>query len=76
MTLFHYINENIDRIKYEMSIGIITCTLMKHWQIYSRYEYYRRLGNSKTNSVIFVCGDFQVEQRAVYYIIKRMEIEI
>lgn len=49
---------------------------MKHWQIYSRYEYYRRAGHSKTNSVIFVTNDFAVEQRAVYYIIKRMEAEI
>ena len=76
MTLFQYINTNIDRIRHDIKIGIITCTLMKHWQIYSRYEYYRRAGHSKTNSVIFVTNDFAVEQRAVYYIIKRMEAEI
>lgn len=73
MTLFSYINDNIDRIKFDVRIGIISCTIMKHYQIYSRYEYYRRLGNSVCNSVIYCCNDFQVEQRAIYYIIKRME---
>jgi len=76
MTLFCYINQNIDRIKNEVKIGIIPCSIIKHYQIYSRFDYYTRLGNSKTNSVIYVCNDLQIEQRSVYYIIKKMESEI
>ncbi len=76
MTLFEYINGNIDRIRHDIKIGIITCTLLKHWQVYSRYEYYRRLGYTKTNCVFYVCNDFGLEQRWVYYIIKRMESKI
>lgn len=59
-----------------MSIGLISCTLMKHWQIYSRYEYYKRLGNSTQNAVIGCMNDFQIEERSVYYIIKKMEAEV
>lgn len=76
MTLFAYISTNIDRVKHDVKIGLITCTVIKHWQIYSRYEYYKRLGNSTCNAVIYCCNDFDVEQRWVYSIIKRMETEI
>ena len=43
MTLFAYISTNIDRVKHDVKIGLITCTVIKHWQIYSRYEYYKGL---------------------------------
>jgi hypothetical protein len=76
MTLFTYISQNIDRIKVEVKFGIISCTLIKHWLVYSRYEYYRRLKNCKTDAIIYVCNDYQVEERSVYYIIKKMESEI
>jgi hypothetical protein len=76
MTLFTYISHNIDRIKFDMRIGIVSCALMKHWQIYSRYDYYKRLGNSQYNAIIYCCNDFQVAQSWVYLIIKKMEAEI
>lgn len=59
-----------------MRIGLISCTLMKHWQIYSRYDYYKRIGNSTQNAVIGCMNDFQVDERTVYRIIKNMETEI
>ena len=76
MTLFTYISHNIDRIKFDMRIGIVSCALMKHWQIYSRYDYYKRLGNMTQNSVIGCMNDFQVDESTVYRIIKKMEAEI
>jgi len=76
MTLFSYINQNLDRINFDVRIGLISCTIIKHFQIYSRYEYYRRLGNSTTNAVIYCCEDFRTVQSCIYGIIKRMESEI
>ena len=76
MTLFIYISQNIDRIKFDMRIGLISCTVMKHWQVYSRYDYYRRLNNSKPESVYYVSEDFKTTCKNVYEIIKKMEEEI
>jgi len=76
MTLFAYISQNIDRIKFDVRHGIIPCTLLKHWQIYSRYDYYKRLGNCTCDAVIYVCNDFHVAQSWVYTIIKKMEASV
>ena len=74
--LFDYINKEIDRIKYDVKLGIIPCAVLKHYSIYSRYDYYKKLGNSKENAVVFVCNDFQVARSWVFIIIKKMECEI
>lgn len=76
MTMFAYISHNIDRVKYDIKIGLISCTVLKHWQIYSRYEYYRRLKLPSEDAVMGCCSDFAVERSWVYKIIKRMESEI
>jgi type IV secretory pathway component VirB8 len=73
MTMFSYINQNIDRIRYEVKIGLIPCAILKHWQIYSRYDYWKRLNNSTSNSVVLICNEYQVAPSWVYMIIKRME---
>lgn len=76
MTLFEYINKNIVRIKYDIRIGIISCATLKHWQIYSRYDYYRKLGNPVGNAVEYCCDDFNVAASWVFTIIKKMETEL
>lgn len=76
MTLFIYISQNIDRIKYEVKIGLISCNLLVQWQIYSRYEYWKRLNNSTSNAVILICNEFQVTPDWIYKIIKKMEVTI
>jgi hypothetical protein len=76
MTYFCYINDNIDRVKHDIKIGLISCSILKHYQIYSRYDYYKKLNNSTCSSIIYVCNDFQIEQRWAYKIIKKMEAEI
>jgi hypothetical protein len=76
MTLFQYINQNIERIKAEAKIGLVNCHVFYHWRIYSRYDYYRKLGNNVTDSVEFCVDDFKVAASWVFSIIKKMEAEI
>lgn len=76
MTYFQYINANIERIKYEIRIGLIPCALLKHWQIYCKYDYYRKAGNMVGMSVEYCCDDFMVTASWVFKIISKMETEI
>lgn len=76
MTLFQYISNNIDRIKQEIRIGLIPSSILKHWQVYSRYDYYRRLNNPVTIAALFAAGDCQIKERWVFEIIRKMECEI
>jgi hypothetical protein len=76
MTLFTYINQNIDRLKFDMRIGLISCTIMKYWQAYSRYEYLKRLNNPTADIIVYICNDFQVNRDWVYKMIKKMESEV
>ena len=76
MTLFEYINDNIERIKFDVKIGIIPCTLIKHYQIYSMYSIYRCQNMSVNDAVLNVCEAFSVDKSWVFIIIKKMQTEI
>lgn len=76
MILFTYISQNIDRVKYEAKIGLISCNLLTQWTIYSRYDYWKKLNNSTPNAVIFIANEFQVTCDWVYKIIRKMETEV
>jgi hypothetical protein len=76
MTLFTYINNNIVRIKYDIKIGLIPCSILHHWAIYSRYDYYKKLGNSICLAAFFTAEDLKVSEIWVKIIKKRMEQEI
>ena len=76
MNLFGYINKNIERIKFDIRIGIIGCALLKHWQIYAKFDYYRKAGNKVSMSVDYCCDDFCISENSVYKIIKKMEAEL
>ena len=76
MILFAYISHNIDRIKYDVRIGLIPCGILKHWQIYSRYDYYKKIGNENYKSVLFTAEDMGVQENWVYCIIRKMEAEV
>jgi len=76
MTLFAYISQNIERIKFDMWIGLVSIAVMKQWQIYCRYDYYRKLGNSVSKSTKYTGLDFNISDTWVYNIIKKMETEI
>jgi hypothetical protein len=76
MTLFERINENIDRVKKDVCIGLIPCATLKHWQIYARYDSYRKAGHNVSKSALFTSFDFDVSDRHVMNIKKEMETEI
>jgi len=76
MTKFQYINTNIDKIKEEVKIGLLPTSIVNYYVIYSRYDYYRKLGNYVGFSVLYTSDNFGVSERTVYNIIKKMEEEI
>jgi hypothetical protein len=75
MTKFEYINQNIETIKKEIKIGLISPTLLRHWEIYCKFDYYRRT-NSVCMSVFYTSEDLNVEERRIYTIKKLMETQI
>jgi hypothetical protein len=75
MTKFNYINANLCRIKYEYTIGMIPVTILSHYSIYSRYDYYRKLNNYIGISVQNVAEEFKISNILVRKIIKEMETE-
>ena len=76
MNLFTYIGENIDRIRMDVKVGITSYCDIKHWLIYSRYDYYRKTGLSVSKAVMFAGQDHKVSDKWVYDIIKKMEAGI
>ena len=76
MTKFEYIGENYKRIKKDVAIGITSYCVIKHWLIYSRYDYYIKTGETVSNAVMCASSDNRVCENWVYAIIKKMEVEI
>lgn len=76
MNKFQYINTNIDRIKKEVCMGLISTSVLNHYAIYSRYDYYRKLGNYVGVSVLFTSETCNVSERCVFKVVKEMESEI
>jgi hypothetical protein len=73
MNRFQYLNENITRIKSETKLGLISTSILRHYAIYSRYDYYRKLDNNVSLSVILTSENLNICQSAVFKIIKNME---
>lgn len=76
MTKFEYINKNIDLIKYLIKAGIVSTTFLNNWHIYSRYDYYLKLGNSKAVSSIWIEDEFKLSRMGFFRIRKIMEDQI
>jgi hypothetical protein len=76
MTRFTYINQHIETIKFEIKIGLISPTVLRHWEIYCRFDYYRKLGETVGMSVIYTGDDLKVDDRRIYKIKKLMESEL
>jgi hypothetical protein len=76
MNLYQYIDQNIDQIKYEVRIGIIPCSIIKHYQIYRMFTLNRNLGNPIGIAVMITAVDFRVSEPTIYRIIKQMESEL
>jgi hypothetical protein len=76
MTLFSYINENIDHVKTDTRLGLISCSLLNHYSIYSRFDYYKKLGHSIRDAASCAAIDFNVTDNTVFIIKKKMEAEV
>lgn len=76
MTFYQYINANIDRIRSEIRMGLITTSILHHWEIYSRFDYYRRAGNNVRSAVLYTSADLRISNRGVFRIVKRMESNV
>lgn len=79
MTKFEFINNNIltpNGIKDQIKAGIISITVLRHFEIYSRFDYYRKAGNNVSTSIFNVSEDFGVIEGTVYKIKKSMESEL
>jgi hypothetical protein len=76
MTRFQYININLDNIKKEVKMGLISTTVLHHYAIYSRYNYYRKLENYVGMAVLFTSEDCNISEILVRKVIREMEGEI
>lgn len=76
MNRFQYISADSDRFLKEVKMGFISTSVLSHFAIYSRYQYYRKMGHGVKVAVKYTgesmcCGD-----RYVYKVIKNMETDI
>lgn len=76
MILFEYISQNIERIKKEVQYGVISQYIFKYFEIYCRYDYYKKAGYNKMDSCLYTGEDYDLSDEWIYKIIKRMEAEI
>jgi len=76
MTKFEYINQYINPIKKDVKLGFMPCSILRHFAIYSRFEYYKRIGNKRSDAIICTQNDFQISERQICRIIKNMETTI
>lgn len=76
MTVFIYIGQNLERIREEAALGLIKSSVMLHFEIYSRYDYYRKSDYGVSDSALYTADDYKISERWVYKVIKRMEREI
>jgi len=79
MNRFEYINKNIlkpDGIKEQIKLGVLPSSVIRHFEIYSRFDYYKKQGHNVSKSVFYVSEDFKIGEWSVYRIKKTMENEI
>lgn len=76
MNKFTYINQNLPRIKIEIKSGLISTSILRRYAIYSRYDYYRKLGNPNCLAQSLTSENLRICERYVRKIIKNMETEI
>ena len=79
MTKFEYINQNIlnpKGIKYQVKLGILPTSIIRHFELYCRYDYYRKQGFKKYMAVGFTSDDYRLHDNTILRVIKNMEAEI
>lgn len=73
MHLYAYLNANIERIRREVALGIIPCSVLRHWEIYSRFDAYKKMNYSVVDAVLFTSNDMRCCESSVFKIIHKME---
>ena len=73
MTRFAFINQDINRLKEEIRLGIVKPCVLRHYEIYCRYDYYRKQGHNIMDASLFTSIDHGVSDNWVFRIIKMME---
>ena len=73
MTLYTYINTNIERIRHEVTLGIVPVSVLRHWEVYSRFDAYKKMQHPVVDAVLFTAGDMRCCESTVYKIINKME---
>lgn len=76
MTLYAYITNNIGRVRKETALGLMPCSILRHWEIYSRYDAYKKMKCSVVDSVLHASDDMHVSERIVFKVIKKMEADV
>ena len=79
MNRFEYINKNLlkpDGIIEQIRLGILPLSVRRHFEIYSKFDYYKKQGHNVSKSVFFVSEDFNITDGTVYKIKKTMETTI
>ena len=79
MTKFEYINTNILNpagIREQIKLGILPTKIIRHFEIYCKYDYYRKQGYKKYISVGFASEDYRLHDVTILRIIKSMETEL
>lgn len=73
MTVYGYINQNIERVKREVTFGIVPVSILRHWEIYSRFDAHKKMKQTITNAVTLTSADMRCCESTIYKIIKKME---
>jgi len=73
MTRFEYVNNNLERIRVETKYGLVSSSILRHFEIYCRFDYYRKQGYTVRDAAIYAGEDMRVSDRWVLKIIKQQK---
>lgn len=76
MNLYGYINQNINRVRYEVGLGLMPVSILRHWEIYSKYDAFKRMGFAVVDAVLNTGVEMRCCDSSVFKVIKKMETEI
>jgi len=75
-TVYGYINQNIDRVKREVNMGLMPVSILRHWEIYSRYDLHRRMGSCVSEAVEHTAIDMGCCDSTVFKVVNKFEKQI
>jgi len=73
MTVFSFINKNLDLIKYQVERGLMQCSILRRWEIYGRYDALKKSGRSETMARFEVSEEYRIDESTICRIIKLMQ---